>query len=375
MTLFDSIPVSNPLESYSSNRDAINSALLDTINSGLYINGPQLSKFEQEFAEYLGVKKVVGVGNGTEALYLAIRSLGFGEGDHIITVANTAVATVAAIEMANAIPVLVDISSDDGLMDPGSLIQAVNEFNGIKCVIPVHLYGRAIDMSLIKNLSNQYNFRIIQDCAQAHGAKFNGIHLPSWGDLSIYSFYPTKNLGCFGDGGAVATNDIESASKVRLMREYGWKERYISTVPGINSRLDEIQAGILSVKLLTLENENKRRREIALMYNNGLNNLEELILPPNDQEGNVYHQFVIRTRKRDELRKWLSEKGIGTLIHYPMAIHEQPAYKNRLKIVSSGLHNTEIFCKEILSLPMYPQLSNNQVNKVISNIREFFGIK
>jgi dTDP-4-amino-4,6-dideoxygalactose transaminase len=372
---FDRIPVSNPLASYLINFEIINSTIQSTLNSGNYIHGPQLLQFEQEFANYLNVKEVIGVGNGTDALYLAIRSLDLGAGDPIITVSNTAVATVAAIEMANAIPVLVDISKDDGLMNTNSLSQALGEFKDIKCVIPVHLYGRPIDMKLIESISNQNNIRIIQDCAQAHGARFDENHVSSWGDLSTYSFYPTKNLGCFGDGGAVATNNIEAANKVRLLREYGWKERYISDIPGINSRLDEIQAAILRVKLMWLENENERRREIAKIYNNGLNDLEDLILPPNDRVGNVYHQFVIRSTKRDDLRKWLNEKGVGTLIHYPIPIHQQPAYKNRIRIVSGGLPITEIFCREILSLPIFPQLSNEEVEKVISYIRSFFGKK
>lgn len=373
MTNLTNIPQSNPLASYLIHQEAIKAAIETTLKSGWYIHGPQTRLFEKEFAQFLGIQEVIGVGNGTDALALAIRAAGIGDGDAVVTVSNTAVATVAAIEMANAIPVLVDVRKEDGLIDPNCFENVLHTFENIKCIVPVHLFGRPANMPLLHKIAKQNNIIIIEDCAQAHGAKFEGLPVSSWGDLSTYSFYPTKNLGAMGDGGAVVTNEPSLGKNVRLLREYGWGERYISDIKGVNSRLDELQAAILRVKLVFLEEENNRRREIANLYTKGLIGLRDLTLPGNDCSGHVYHQYVIRYPKRDLLRNWLQTHGVNTLIHYPVPIHLQPAYKGRIKYALGGLPITEQICNEIISLPIYPQLTNDQIDFIISAIFEYFS--
>jgi dTDP-4-amino-4,6-dideoxygalactose transaminase len=242
----------------------------------------------------------------------------------------------------------------------------------LRAIIPVHLYGYPIDMEIIIALAHDKHLFVIEDCAQAHGAMVNGKKVGTFGDIAAFSFYPTKNLGAIGDGGALASCQSGLIEKSRLLSEYGWKERYISEYSGLNSRLDEIQAAILRVKLRWLDQENNRRREIAAQYINGLSQLPDLQLPETYNKDHVFHQFVVRSRDREKLRQWMFERGVGTLIHYPVPVHKQPAYRNRLLCDPKGLKITEHLCDEILSLPMYPQMSNSQVEQVIEVIQSFF---
>jgi dTDP-4-amino-4,6-dideoxygalactose transaminase len=374
MTTQLKVPPADPLSNYLAHKEEIDVAIHSALEGGRYIHGPQVRAFEEEFANYLGIKDVVGVGNGTDALAVALRSLGVGSGDRVISVSHTAVATIAAIEMTGAEPILVDIDADNFVMSIASLERTLHTYRGqsLKAILPVHLYGRMVNMKAVLALAQQDGLRVIEDCAQAHGASLDGKKAGTWGSAATFSFYPTKNLGAIGDGGAVASNDLELIARVRLFSEYGWRERYISELAGVNTRLDELQAAILRVKLDWLETENQRRQEIAQMYQDGLCDIEEVRLPETGLTGHVYHQYVIRCTLRDALRRWLQEQGIGTLIHYPAPVHLQPAYKDRLLCDPEGLGVTEQICSQIVSLPMYPQLSNIQIEQVISAIRAFF---
>lgn len=374
MTTLLKVPPADPLSNYLAHKEELDAAIHAALEGGRYIHGPQVRAFEDEFANYLGVKGVVGVGNGTDALAVALRALGVGPGDRVISVSHTAVATIAAIEMIGAVPILADIDPENFLMSLTSLERTLHVYRGqpLKAILPVHLYGRMVDMTAILDLAQQDGLQVIEDCAQAHGASLDGKKAGTWGTAAAFSFYPTKNLGAMGDGGAVASNDLDLIARARLFSEYGWRERYISELVGVNTRLDELQAAILKVKLHWLELENQRRQEIAQMYQDGLCDIEQVRLPESDLTGHVYHQYVIRCTLRDALRSWLQEQGIGTLIHYPAPVHLQPAYKDRLLCDPKGLGVTEQICSQIISLPMYPQLSNIQVEQVISAIRAFF---
>lgn len=344
----------NPKDNYLFHKEEIKEAITRVLNSGRYILGPEVESFENEFASYIGVRFGIGVGSGTEALHLALRAFGIGKDDEVITVSHTAVATVAAIQLCGATPVLVDIDLDTYTINTKQIEQAITKKT--KAIIPVHLYGHPADMEKITKIATKYNIRIIEDCAQSHGAVYKGRKTGTWGDISAFSFYPTKNLGAIGDGGIVVTDNKELAERVRLLREYGWRQRYISEISGLNSRLDELQAAILRVKLRYLDKENSKRQALALVYNEKLSS-SNLILPVcNSDITHVYHQYVVRSSKRDTLREFLKKNGIGTLIHYPVPVHQQPAYKNNIRCVSS-LENTERIVKEIISLPIYPELT------------------
>jgi|SRR3990167_4279877 len=320
------IPISNPRASYIEHKEEIDKAVLKVLSSGSYILREEVNKFEDRFAKYIGVKHCIGVASGTDALFLSMKALGIGKGDEVITVSHTAVATVSAIVSAGANPVLIDIK-DNFTMNPEKIHKAITKRT--KAIIPVHLYGKPCDMNAIM----AYNIPVIEDCAQAAGAIYHGKHVGSIGKIGCFSFYPTKNLGCFGDGGAITTNDKKLDKNLRLLREYGWKKRYISSIHGYNSRLDEIQAAVLNVKLKYIDQDNERRREVAKIYGNG-----------NYDENSVYHLYVVRRKNR----------GKEGPVHYPVPIHLQPAYKD--VIVSGCMRETEKASKEVLSLPMYPQL-------------------
>jgi dTDP-4-amino-4,6-dideoxygalactose transaminase len=368
----------DPGAGYLAHREAIDAAVRRVLESGWYILGQEVTAFEAEFARYLGVRDAVGVGSGTDALHLALRASGVGPGDGVITASHTAVATVAAIELAGAAPVLVDIDPRSFTLDPNRLEEAVAEHRRrggraspagrLKAVIPVHLYGHPADMPAVMDIARRHDLIVIEDCAQAHGAAVGGRKVGTWGRLAAFSFYPTKNLGALGDGGAVVTNDPQSAERARLLREYGWRERYRSDVPGMNTRLDEIQAAVLRVKLQHLDRENARRREVARAYDAALSATPlELPRTRGDVE-HVYHLYVVRSRRRDELRASLKADGIGTAIHYPAPVHLQPAYQGRLVPAGEGLPQTERACREILSLPMYPQMTDEQAAYVSERV-------
>lgn len=356
----------DPRACYLAHKAEIDRALHRVVNEGRYILGPEVERFENEFAAYLGARHAIGVGSGTEALHLALRALEVGRGDRVITVSHTAVATVAAIELAGATPLLVDIDPHSYTMDPKALEAALKTTRGAKAVVPVHLYGRPAALPEILSLSRQHGLKVIEDCSQSHGAEIEGRRTGTWGDAAVFSFYPTKNLGALGDAGAIVTNQGTVADRARLLREYGWKERYVSSIQGMNSRLDEIQAAVLRVKLGLLDRENDRRRAVASLYRRRLEGSQFGLPESQPKSTHVFHQYVIRTDRRDELRERLSREGIGTLVHYPVPIHLQPAYRDRIAMGGNGLANTEQACGDILSLPMHPHLSDEDAHRVVA---------
>lgn len=367
------IPQTDPRAGYLAHQAEIDAVLQRVLASGWYILGPEVEAFEAEFAAYLGMAQAVGVASGTDALELALRGCGVGPGQAVFTVSHTAVATVAAIERCGAEPVLVDIDPATYTLDPNQLEQALRHHRGQRpaAVVPVHLYGQLVDMPAILTIAQRHGLRIIEDCAQAHGATRAGRMAGSWGDAAAFSFYPTKNLGALGDGGAVITADAAIASRVRELRQYGWRERYISAVPGMNSRLDELQAAILRVKIGYLDANNHRRRAIAERYRSTLAG-GQLGLPAcRDGAGHVYHQFVIRAPERDRLQAYLKARGIGTLVHYPQPVHRQPAYAGRLK--HGDMTHSERAAASILSLPMYPELQDEQVAQISEAVLAFYS--
>jgi dTDP-4-amino-4,6-dideoxygalactose transaminase len=364
------IPQSSPLANYLAYQDEIDAAISRTIASGRYILGHEVSAFETEFAAYLGLAQAVGVASGTDALYLALRACDIGPGDAVVTVSHTAVATVAAIELCGATPIFVDVEPETFTMDAARLEETVTEHSGsIKAIVPVHLYGHPAQITNIVGVAESFGIRVVEDCAQAHGAEWKGRKTGTFGDIAAYSFYPTKNLGALGDGGAVVTSDPKLASRVRSLREYGWEQRYVSKITGTNSRLDELQAAVLRVKLRYLDQDNSRRRKIARYYDEALAGRQGLRLPQASAEAkHVYHQYVVRTAARDSLQAWLLEHGISTLVHYPVPVHQQPAYAGRIKITNS-LRETELAAQEILSLPIFPELSAEQLETVTDRVR------
>jgi dTDP-4-amino-4,6-dideoxygalactose transaminase len=274
-------------------------------------------------------------------------------------------------------PVLVDIDPITFTLDPNRLEDTIAQHQGsrIKAIIPVHLYGHPAAMPAIMEIARRHDLYVIEDCAQSHGAAIGEVKTGAWGDLAAFSFYPTKNLGALGDGGAVATNNADLAQKLRLIREYGWQRRYISEVTGMNTRLDEIQAAVLRVKLQYLDKENAQRRQLGEIYNSCLAGTD-LVLPEVSQDvETVYHQYVVKSPERDRLRDFLKDNKVGTLIHYPVPVHRQPAYQERVAIGSGGLQETENVVQEILSLPMYPQMINDRAQDVADLITGWYKQK
>lgn len=355
------IPVADPSRQFFEHAQEFQTAAMRMLEKGRYILGEEVGRFEDAFAQFIGVGYCVGVNSGTDALVVALRALGIGAGDEVITVAHTAVATVAAIELAGAVPVLVDVQYDTRCLDPHLLPAVLSERS--KAILPVHIYGQPADMNAILAFARQHNLWVIEDCAQAHGAAIDGRRVGSFGDVACFSFYPTKNLGAFGDGGAVVTDNADIVSKLRLTREYGWRERYISEVPGMNSRLDELQAAFLNLKLRFLSSENQKRQEIAEHYLARLAGSRFVTPARIAGTDHAMHLFVIETEKRDELQEFLHQNGVGTAIHYPQPIHLQPAYLGRLA-GSEELPVTERLAGRILSLPMFPQLRADEVDRV-----------
>ncbi|HUB95806.1 MAG TPA: DegT/DnrJ/EryC1/StrS family aminotransferase [Stellaceae bacterium] len=366
------IAPANPRASYLAQREAIDAAIARVLDGGSYILGPEVEAFERAFASFIGVRAAIGVANGTDALVLALRALGVGPQDYVATVSHTAVATVAAIELAGARPLLVDIDATM-TMDPKSLERAFLTPPGrIAAVLPVHLYGHAADLEGIGALARRFGARVVEDCAQSHGATLGFCRLGGWGDIAAFSFYPTKNLGALGDGGAVVTDDEELAARVRMLREYGWRERHLSEMPGLNSRLDPLQAAILGVKLARLDADAARRRAIAARYDHGLAAAARLTLPSRRPgTAPVFHQYVVRHPERDSLRAALARRQVGTLVHYPVPVHLQPAYRGRLALAPGGLAESERAAAEVLSLPIYPELEPDAVERVIAAICDF----
>ena len=332
---------------------------------GWYVGGPRVAAFERDFAAYCGEGAIcVGLGSGTDAIELGLRALGIGEGDEVITAGNTCVPTVAGIESAGATPVLVDPHPDTATIDPELLAEALT--TRTRAIVPVHLYGRPAAMDRVSRFAEEHGLLVLEDAAQAHGAAVEGRRAGMLGHAAAFSFYPTKNLGALGDGGAVVTKDPEVADRVRMLRSYGERERYLSELPGRNSRLDTLQAAVLSVKLPGLDAENTRRRELAALYRAELEGSG--VVTPADVPGHVYHLFVIRSERRDALRKALADDGVETLVHYPRAVHQHPAYAH---IRHRGLRVSEQLAAQVLSLPLHPALTDEAVRSVAASVRRF----
>jgi dTDP-3-amino-3,4,6-trideoxy-alpha-D-glucose transaminase len=347
-------------------KDQIDAAARRVLESGRFILGPEVRAFEEEFAAWLGVEHTVGVASGTDAIHLALRACGIGPGDEVITVAHTAVATVVAVEMAGARPVLVDVDPETYTMDPAACRAAISPRT--KAILPVHLYGHPADMTALGEIARRHGLLLVEDCAQAHGARIEGTLVGTFGEVACFSFYPTKNLGAFGDGGAVVTRDAALAERVRRLRNYGQTSRYRHESRGFNSRLDELQAAILRVRLVYLDEFNAARRQVAAAYAKHLRGVS----PPVERPGayHVYHLYVVRHQRRDALREHLRARGVGTLIHYPTPAHLQPAYAD-LGYRPGSLPLTEQVACEIVSLPLYVGMGEEEVRAVCAAIAEF----
>jgi dTDP-4-amino-4,6-dideoxygalactose transaminase len=346
--------------------DEIQPAMARVLERGWYILGPEVEAFEAAFAAYHGVAQAVGVANGTDAIELALRAAGIGPGDEVITVAHTAVATVCAVERTGARPVLVDIDPRSYTMNPQAAAAAITPRT--RALLPVHLYGQPADLTNLVALAEKHHLLLIEDCAQAHGARWEGRLVGTFGQLATFSFYPTKNLGAYGDGGAVITNDPALAARVRSLRNYGQTTRYTHAERGQNSRLDELQAAILQVKLAHLDEHNATRRALAAVYDQHLRG----VLRPRvvERVEAVYHLYVVRHPQRDRLMAALQAQGIGTLVHYPIPIHRQQGYAD-LGYPAGSLPQTERAAAEILSLPMYIGLTPAEVETVSAAVTAF----
>jgi dTDP-4-amino-4,6-dideoxygalactose transaminase len=344
-------------------RAAIDHAIASVLDSGQTILGPQTSAFETEFARYCGSGNAVGVGNGLDALSLIIRALGLSRGDEIIVPANTYIATVLAVSANGCVPVLVDPDPESMLLDPATIETRITPRT--RAIIAVHLYGRLCDMEALTEIAGRHGLRLIEDAAQAHGAQRDGRRAGALGDAAGFSFYPTKNLGCLGDGGAVTTDDDALAERIRLLRNYGSSQKNVHEIAGVNSRLDELQAAVLRAKLPHLDRENQRRRDIAEQYREALSDTG-LVLPPAGSEDHVFHLYVVRTRERDRMCEALNAAGVGTAIHYPTPPHRQGAYRG---LVRGPLPVAERLADEVLSLPLHPALSDSDVARVAEVLR------
>jgi len=362
------IPIFDAKRQYQAIKREIDEAIKRTIDSGWFILGENLRNFEKAFADYLGAKFAVGVGSGTEALHLALVAAGVKAGDEVITVANTAVPTISAISFANAKPVFVEIDPDFYTMDPQHIESKITEKT--KAIIPVHLYGQSADMDPILAVAKKHGLKVIEDACQAHGTEYKGKKAGALGDFGCFSFYPSKNLGGYGDGGICVTNNADYAEKILLLRNYGQKERYHHNIEGFNSRLDEIQAAVLSVKLRHLDAWNSKRRELAKTYDKLLGGTSVSIPGKAEYSEHIFHLYVIRSKNRDDLQKHLKDKGISTNIHYPIPVHLQEAYKH-LGIKRGDLPVTEKCAQEILSLPLFPELRDKEIEAVAEAIKSF----
>jgi dTDP-4-amino-4,6-dideoxygalactose transaminase len=342
------------------------------LDENSYILGPEVREFEQGFAEFLELPACVGVANGTDALVLALRALGMKPGDEVIVPAFTFFATAEAVLWLGGTPVFADVDPETLNLDPADAAARVTERT--VGIIGVHLYGRPFDVDAILALCAKRGLWLVEDAAQAHGARWKGKRVGGFGQLAAWSFYPTKNLGCFGDGGAVSGPDADLVRQVYLLANHGQTSRYHHTLVGVNSRLDSLQAAVLNCRLKTLEEDNARRRELACRYYGGLQGVGDVRLIP-DRDGvlSVYHQMTIRTARRDELMEHLKTKGIASSVHYPSTLDKQPALEGRVTVKEGDLPVATAAAQEVLCLPMYPELTHDEVEQVCAGVREFFG--
>lgn len=366
------IPFLDLKKQYYSIKDEIDKSISKVLESSQFILGKEVAAFEEEFAKYTGTKYAVAVGSGTEALHLSLIACGIKPGDEVITAPNISVPTVSAISFANSKPVFVDIDPETYNLDLNKLEEYLEKQSSAKtkAMIPIHLYGHPADMDGISEIAQKYGLKVIEDACQAHGAEYKGKKAGSIGEVGCFSFYPTKNLGAYGDGGMVVTNNEETANKIRMLRNYGEKKKYYNLIKGFNSRLDEIQAAILRVKLRYLDRWNKARHKHACLYNNLLKNSTITTPIEKDYAKHVFHLYVIRSKNRDKLQKHLKDKGITTLIHYPLPAHLQPSYKG-LGYKKGDFPISEKYAQEVLSLPLFPELKEEQIKHVCEVINEF----
>ncbi len=370
------IPFTDLKSQYSHIKKGVNAAIERVINNAQFIGGIDVEKFEKEFAHYLKVKYVIGVNSGTDALIIGIRGLDLKTDDEVIVPANTFIATALAVSENGARPVFVDIDENDFGFNLDDLKNKINQKT--KAIILVHLYGQPDKIDEIKEIikNTGRKIHIIEDACQAHGAIYKGKRVGNFGIFSAFSFYPTKNLGAYGDGGAIVTNDHKLAEKYRLLRQYGSDKKYFHKTFGVNSRLDTLQAAVLEVKLKYLDNWNKKRQAVAKLYTKYLNKMVPEIKTPNEfpDRKSVFHIYLIRVKKRNQLANYLKERGILTLIHYPLPLHLQKAY-DYLGYKLGDFLNTEKASEEILSLPMYEYMTKKQIEYVVKSIEEFYKVE
>ena len=353
-------------KAYAEIKDEIREAIDHVLEKQWFVLGEELEKFEKQFSKYIGTKYGIGVNSGSDALYLAVISCGIGIGDKIITISHTMTSTVDAIVRSGATPIFVDIDPDTYTIDPSKIEEKIT--NDTKAIMLVHLYGNSTDMSPILEIAKKYNLKIIEDACQAHGTEYKNKKVGCIGDIGCFSFYPSKNLGAYGDAGMILTNNEDLALKLKQYRNYGQKERYHHEFIGINSRLDEIQAAILSAKLKYLDEWNNNRRKCARLYNELLNNCNVITPVEKEHSKHIYHLYVIRSKNRDKLKNILEKNEIQTYIHYPIPVHLSKAYSNYKN--SYKLPITEKTCKEILSLPMHPYLEEEEIKIIVNVIKK-----
>ena len=371
----NSIPPIDLVRQYKTIGKEVSAAVQDVLTSGRYIGGPLVESFEQQFANYVGAVECVACNSGTDALYLALRALEIGPGDEVITTPFTFIATAEVITAVGATPVFIDIDAQTFNLDVTQIAAAITDKT--RAIMPVHLFGQPVDMSTVMSIAQAHNIVLIEDCAQATGAQWQGKKVGSIGHIGCFSFFPTKNLGACGDGGAVVTNDESIAASIRKLREHGMASRYCHEATGINSRLDALQAAILQIKLPYLERWNDARREVAAYYNQLLNPVPGVVIPQEIAGGHsVWNQYTIRLTKdrsssnyRDEVRRRLQQLGISSMVYYPLALHLQPVYKI-LGYQAGQLPITEQICHEVLSLPMFPELSFEEQQQVVYALKD-----
>jgi dTDP-3-amino-3,4,6-trideoxy-alpha-D-glucose transaminase len=355
------VPFVNLARTVEALRPEIDRAIRDVLESGWFILGAQCRALEAELAAFIGTDDAVGVASGTDAIELALRALEVGAGDEVVTQANTCVPTVAAIARAGATPVLCDVEPDAGTMDPESLAGAIG--SRTRAVVPVHLYGQCCDMDSIMEIADARGLAVIEDCAQSLGAELRGRKAGTFGAAGCFSFYPTKNLGAFGDGGAIATDDEALARRLRLLRQYGQQDRYRHVASGVNSRFDELQAAILRAKFPHLDSWNRRRAEIAMSYTERLLPTSVEPLPVIDGRRHVFHLYVVKMSRRADFQADMKRRGIATLVHYPIPVHRHEPYR-ALAQGPVSLTNAERWSEQVVSLPLYPELTDQEVAAV-----------
>jgi dTDP-4-amino-4,6-dideoxygalactose transaminase len=357
------VPFNDLARQAAQHREALQDVAMRVLDGGRYIFGEELERFEDSFASFCGCRHAVGVASGTDAITVALQAVGVEPGDEVITAANTCVPTIVGIELAGATPVLVDCDEAAYTIDSTRVEEAITERT--RAILPVHLYGQCADLDPLLALAQRHGIDVLEDCAQAHGAEYGGRRAGSIGRAAAFSFYPTKNLGALGDGGAVVTNDTEVAARARLLRNYGERERFEHVLRGRNSRLDALQAALLAAKLVHLDEWNGRRRSLAERYRLGLEGSG--VITPLELEGrrHVYHLYVVRVARREVFRRTLAAAGIQTAVHYPTPVHLQPAYRD-LRPAGRSLATSERIADEIVSLPLFPELYDDEVERVVA---------